>query len=529
VELTNQKKEGDQSSATVKRAAPAPPEEAQRARKAPRAQRESFATTVSVSEKRSMPDEPHAACDCSTRPFGVGMGIRSLEHAHLVPPYSPSFSRQAPAPPALPFNGSLLMHASLSARRHFSACVRQEIVDWMMSCAGSLRLDREAFQLAVAHLDRYLYIKGPESFLSKSSSGRRTGADAPLPQLPNDDSAQLVTTWSHSDSPIAVRDKLRRLGTTCLFVSGKLVHNPSVCPSAARFASLAPSSSFSRGQMLIAERTLLETLGHKMIVPTSGSFAKAYLSRAESAIGDKEAHENAIRVALTVTDVSHLVYSQVGAKPSIVAAAAVALGTSTALNIGSVESAWKLLALPLSSFTGFTSPEVSWAASPLLQALREVTDMSQLHCSRLPCLKRVCSAHGWSPSEDQKATPQSEPEYEDESLQKKDEECAPDSVGAEGAEVIVDVENEPQQRDGGGGEEEYGDDVGTSDRGDNYYRDAQQSQKEEGQKGDKSDGMRDREKGKEKRRDPACKQRTSSVDWRRGARGALQTLPTNCK
>lgn len=300
----------------------------------------------------------------------------------------------------------------LLGTRHFSACVRQTTVDWMMSCAGELRLDREAFQLAVAYFDRYLAIKSPDAFLSRSASGRKTGASQPLPHLQPNGTFELVHEWSENDCPIAVRDKLRRLGATCLWVSSKIVHNPMTCPSSARFAALAQSSSFSRGQMLMAERTLLETLRHRMIVPTSGAFVKAYIARIQSLLGSNAAYETTLRIALSVTDIAQIAYRQLGRPPSLVAAGAITVGISTALNVGSTGRAWKLVEHSLNRFTGFSICDVDDVAISLVQLVNETSKMQQLHCSRLPCLKPVSAAHGWNPSPDELETPTQTLEHE---------------------------------------------------------------------------------------------------------------------
>ena len=50
-------------------------------------------------------------------------------------------------------------------------------------------------------------------------------------------------------------------------------------PSAHEFADAAEVSTFTRSQLLLAEKALLRELGYSLYHPTSSSFAGAYLSR----------------------------------------------------------------------------------------------------------------------------------------------------------------------------------------------------------------------------------------------------------
>jgi hypothetical protein len=49
-------------------------------------------------------------------------------------------------------------------------------------------------------------------------------------------------------------------------------------PSAYEFASAAEVSTFTRSQLLLAERALLRELDYYLYHPTSSSFSSAYLS-----------------------------------------------------------------------------------------------------------------------------------------------------------------------------------------------------------------------------------------------------------
>jgi hypothetical protein len=71
-------------------------------------------------------------------------------------------------------------------------------------------------------------------------------------------------------------NKLKRLGITCIFVAAKVTEVSA--PSAYEFADAAEVSTFTRSQLLLAERALLRELEYCLYHPTTSSFASAYLS-----------------------------------------------------------------------------------------------------------------------------------------------------------------------------------------------------------------------------------------------------------
>jgi hypothetical protein len=71
-------------------------------------------------------------------------------------------------------------------------------------------------------------------------------------------------------------NKLKRLGITCVFVAAKLTEVSA--PSAHEFAEAAEVSTFTRSQLLLAERALLRELEYYLYHPTPSSFASAFLS-----------------------------------------------------------------------------------------------------------------------------------------------------------------------------------------------------------------------------------------------------------
>ena len=71
-------------------------------------------------------------------------------------------------------------------------------------------------------------------------------------------------------------NKLKRLGITCIFVAAKVTEVSA--PSALEFAGAAEVSTFTRSQLLLAERALLRELEYNLYLPTASSFSSAYLS-----------------------------------------------------------------------------------------------------------------------------------------------------------------------------------------------------------------------------------------------------------
>ena len=146
-----------------------------------------------------------------------------------------------------------------------------------MSCQhGMLELADETFHLALRYLDTFLLRRGPENFLARNGAGSEPVPALPLGALPCD--RALYLDGSHQ--PLC--NKLKRLGITCVFVAAKVVE---VCaPPAGEFAHAAEVSTFSRSQLLLAERALLRELEYDLYHPTCSSFAAAYVSAAAATV-----------------------------------------------------------------------------------------------------------------------------------------------------------------------------------------------------------------------------------------------------
>lgn len=146
-----------------------------------------------------------------------------------------------------------------------------------MSCQhGMLELADETFHLALRYLDTFLLRRGPENFLARNGAGSEPVPALPLGALPCD--RALYLDGSHQ--PLC--NKLKRLGITCVFVAAKVVE---VCaPPAGEFAHAAEVSTFSRAQLLLAERALLRELEYDLYHPTCSSFAAAYVSAAAETV-----------------------------------------------------------------------------------------------------------------------------------------------------------------------------------------------------------------------------------------------------
>lgn len=114
---------------------------------------------------------------------------------------------------------------------------------------------------------------GPENFLARNGAGSEPVPALVLGALPSTQAVYLEETFQ----PLC--NKLKRLGITCVFVAAKVVE---VCaPSACSFSNAAEVSTFSKSQLLLAERALLRELEYDLYLPTSSSFSGAYLSCAQ--------------------------------------------------------------------------------------------------------------------------------------------------------------------------------------------------------------------------------------------------------
>ena len=114
------------------------------------------------------------------------------------------------------------------------------------------------------------FSSGPENFLARNGAGSEPVPALPLGALPCD--RALYLDGQHQ--PLC--NKLKRLGITCVFVAAKVVE---VCaPPAGEFAHAAEVSTFSRSQLLLAERALLRELEYDLYHPTCSSFATAYVA-----------------------------------------------------------------------------------------------------------------------------------------------------------------------------------------------------------------------------------------------------------
>ena len=154
--------------------------------------------------------------------------------------------------------------------------MRQDLVDWMSCQHGMLELSDETFHLALRYLDAFLLRRGPENFLARNGAGSEPVPALPLGALPRGRALYL----DNPHQPLC--NKLKRLGVTCVFVAAKVVE---VCaPPAGEFAHAAEVSTFSRSQLLLAERALLRELEYDLYHPTCSSFAAAFVAAARDDI-----------------------------------------------------------------------------------------------------------------------------------------------------------------------------------------------------------------------------------------------------
>ena len=178
--------------------------------------------------------------------------------------------------------------------------MRQDLVDWMSCQHGTLELADETFHLALRYLDTFLLRRGPENFLARNGAGSEPVPALPLGALPR--GRALYLDGPHQ--PLC--NKLKRLGVTCVFVAAKVVE---VCaPPAGEFAHAAEVSTFSRSQLLLAERALLRELEYDLYHPTCSSFAAAYVTAAYGDIAKLAAR------ALELEDARHPPVSRSPAK-----------------------------------------------------------------------------------------------------------------------------------------------------------------------------------------------------------------------
>jgi len=112
---------------------------------------------------------------------------------------------------------------------------------------------------------------GTESFLARNGAGSEPVPALPLGPL---ESGHVLYLNRGAYQPLC--NKLKRLGITCVFVAAKLTEVSA--PSAHEFAEAAEVSTFTRSQLLLAERALLRELEYYLYHPTPSSFASAFLS-----------------------------------------------------------------------------------------------------------------------------------------------------------------------------------------------------------------------------------------------------------
>lgn len=114
---------------------------------------------------------------------------------------------------------------------------------------------------------------GTESFLMRNGAGSEPVPAVPLLPLEAD---RVMYLSRHGAWFQPLCNKLKRLGITCIFVAAKVTEVSA--PSAYEFADAAEVSTFTRSQLLLAERALLRELEYCLYHPTTSSFASAYLS-----------------------------------------------------------------------------------------------------------------------------------------------------------------------------------------------------------------------------------------------------------
>jgi len=155
----------------------------------------------------------------------------------------------------------------------FSIKMRQDLVDWMSQQHSTLELVDETLHLAIRYLDTFLNRRGTESFLARNGAGSEPVPAIPLQPL----QANHVLYLNNEELYQPLCNKLKRLGITCIFVAAKVTEVSS--PSAHEFADAAEVVTFTRSQLLLAEKALLRELGYFLYHPTPSSFAGAYLAR----------------------------------------------------------------------------------------------------------------------------------------------------------------------------------------------------------------------------------------------------------
>ena len=154
--------------------------------------------------------------------------------------------------------------------------MRQQLVDWMGEQHAELSLTDETLHLAIRYADTFLSQRVPDVFLQRHGSGSEPVPCAPLKPLEGKRTLYSV----YALHPLC--NKLKRLGITCVFVAAKVTEVTT--PSAVEFARYADVASFTREQLLLAERALLRELNYSLIRPTAFSFAEAYAASAKSAL-----------------------------------------------------------------------------------------------------------------------------------------------------------------------------------------------------------------------------------------------------
>ena len=97
-----------------------------------------------------------------------------------------------------------------------------------------------------------------------------------MPALPLGPLPEKQVMYLNSGEQQPLCNKLKRLGITCIFVAAKVTEVSA--PSAYDFANAAEVSTFTRSQLLLAERALLRELDYYLYHPTASSFSSAYLS-----------------------------------------------------------------------------------------------------------------------------------------------------------------------------------------------------------------------------------------------------------
>jgi hypothetical protein len=153
----------------------------------------------------------------------------------------------------------------------YSIAMRQQLIDWMAEQHNAMSLTDETLHLAVRYVDTFLTQRVPDTFLQRHGSGSEPVVARQLEEIAAD------RVLYHTDLLHPLCNKLKRLGITCIFVAAKVTEVTT--PTATEFAEYAQVDSFSRDQLLLAERALLRELNYSLIRPTAFSFAEAYVER----------------------------------------------------------------------------------------------------------------------------------------------------------------------------------------------------------------------------------------------------------